>query len=295
MTTRNQTNVEFRNEVHEILGRHESSIDEVHSTLQTILTELQSLRTSQGTPANNSEVNPIAQTESSHHINQPTVSYTQPSPHQKNHHLKLNFPKFDGEDPTGWVYKFEQYLDFKAVPPEQQVQLASFHLEGIALQWHRKHYYSLLGPTDYKDSSEALTRLKQTTTVTAYQEAFEKLSHRVDDMPEPFLVGCFIAGLRDEIQLDVKIKQPRTLADAIGVARLVEKRNNLQKKTLHPSRANMFSNQFKSGPNSSAMVLGPPPTFKPNSGIHNNSSSFKRITSQEARKRREKWFCYYFE
>lgn len=63
----------------------------------------------------------------------------------------------------------------------------------------------------------------------AYQEAFEKLSHRVDAVPERFLIGCFIAGLRDEIRIDVKIKQPGTLVDAIGVARLIEECNMLQK------------------------------------------------------------------
>jgi hypothetical protein len=47
-------------------------------------------------------------------------------------------------------------------------------------------------------------------TVNAYQEAFEKLSHKVDDLPENFLVGCFIAGLKDEIRLDVRVKQPKT-------------------------------------------------------------------------------------
>ncbi|KAL5782524.1 hypothetical protein ACOSP7_007553 [Xanthoceras sorbifolium] len=35
MTTQNQTNAEFRNEVQEILGRHESSIDEYPETTQT--------------------------------------------------------------------------------------------------------------------------------------------------------------------------------------------------------------------------------------------------------------------
>ena len=83
------------------------------------------------------------------------------------------------------------------------------------------------GPTDYEDPSEALTRLKQTTTIAAYQEAFERLSHRVDDLPEKFLIGCFIAGLRDDISIDVKIKQPVTLADTIGVARLIEEHNQL--------------------------------------------------------------------
>lgn len=58
--------------------------------------------------------------------------------------------------------------------------------------------------------------------MTAYQEEFEKLSHQVDNLPKQFLVGCFIAGLRDEIRLDVKVKQAKTLSDTIGVARLIE-------------------------------------------------------------------------
>jgi hypothetical protein len=69
-----------------------------------------------------------------------------------------------------------------------------------------------------------------------YQEAFERLTHRVDGLPKTFLIGCFIAGLRDEIRLDVKIKQPKTLADTIGVARLVEERNQLQRKPFSNNR-----------------------------------------------------------
>jgi hypothetical protein len=72
-----------------------------------------------------------------------------------------------------------------------------------------------------------LTRLKQNTTVTAYQKAFKRLSHQVDGLPENFLIGCFIAGLCNEIHLDVKIKQPHNLVDIIGVARLIEERNQL--------------------------------------------------------------------
>lgn len=106
MATRNQTNAEFRNEVHEILGRHESSIDEIHSTLQTILRELQSLRASQIHQTNNIDTNPFAPTEQSYQFNRPSASHSQPSTHHNNH-LKLTFPKFDGEDPTGWVYKVE--------------------------------------------------------------------------------------------------------------------------------------------------------------------------------------------
>ena len=58
----------------------------------------------------------------------------------------------------------------------------------------------------------------------------------MDNLPENFLIGCFIAGLRDDIRIDVKIKQPITLADAIGVARLIEERNQLQKRPIQPLR-----------------------------------------------------------
>ncbi|GFZ11781.1 isochorismatase family protein [Actinidia rufa] len=66
----------------------------------------------------------------------------------------------------------------------------------------------------------------------AYQAAFEQLSHRVHGVPEPYLKGCFIADLRDDIRLDIKIKQPCTLAETIGVARLIEERNSLHKRGI---------------------------------------------------------------
>lgn len=109
------------------------------------------------------------------------------------------------------------------LPPDQRVSLASFHLEGMALQWHRwyaKYYGPALwivftralllrfGLTDFEDPAEALTRLRQNTTVAVYQELFERLSHCVDGLPESFLIGSFIAGLKDEVRLDVKIKNP---------------------------------------------------------------------------------------
>ncbi|XP_028115673.1 uncharacterized protein LOC114313491 [Camellia sinensis] len=279
MDTRAKSNAEFRNEVSEVLARHESSFDQIHGTLQTVLTELQTMRVSQNTvPLDN----PFAQAETSHNRPLPATNNQSPShgttnTHDRNYtHLKLSFPKFNGDDPTGWIFKAEQYFEFKNVAPDQQVQLASFHLEGIALQWLRwltkfrgpltwneltKALLLRFGPTDYEDPSEALTCLKQTSTVATYQETFEMLSHRVDGLPENYLIGCFIAGLCDDIRLDVKLKQPCTLADTIGAARLIEERNSLQKKCMRV--------------------------------VTNTPIPFRRITSQEVRERREKGLCYY--
>jgi len=142
------------------------------------------------------------------------------------------------------------------------------------------------GPTDYKDPSKALTRLKQNTTVAACQEAFERLSHQVDGLPENFLIGCFIAALQDEIRLDVKIKQPHTLADTIGMARLIEERNQLHKRAPLPIRAGPIPVITKASLNPTAGVLGPPQGQRINSPFH-------KITNQEAKDRREKGLCYY--
>jgi hypothetical protein len=96
--------------------------------------------------------------------------------------------------------------------------------------------------------------------VATYQKAFERLSHQVDGLPENFLIGRFIAGLQDEIRLDVKIKQPHTLADTIGVARLIEERNQLHKIAPLPIRSVPTSVLslviVKASPNPTARVLG---------------------------------------
>ena len=110
-----------------------------------------------------------------------------PTKHDSNYHFLNSRVK----DPHGWIYKCEQYFEFKGIIPQQRVQLASFHLEEIALQWHwwfmtyrgpltweefTKSILLRFSPTGYEDPSEALTRLKQTSIVTSYQEAFKKLT-----------------------------------------------------------------------------------------------------------------------
>ena len=223
MDTRGKTNVEFRNEVNETLVRHEASFDQLNAALQTILTELQAIRTTQRTQVVPPDINPFAQESSSHRATGPpsVASFDHPHPLQ----LKLHFPKFNGEDPIGWLYRAEQYFEFQNIRAAQRVQLVAFHLKGIASQWFcwlTKFYGPLtwdeltqaislrFDPTEYEDPSEALTGLKQTSTVAVYQEAFERLSHKVDGLPETFLIGCFIVGLWDEIRLDVsRLNNPK--------------------------------------------------------------------------------------
>nr|GEU71565.1 transposon Ty3-G Gag-Pol polyprotein [Tanacetum cinerariifolium] len=225
--------------------------------------------------------------------------------HGNNHkpYLKLHFPRFSGDDPTAWLYQAEQYFDFQKVPDNDQAHLASLHLEGIAFQWHRwftksrgpltwaEFSTALLrrfGPTDFEDPSETLSRLTQASTVATYIEAFERLSHRVDGLPEVFLLGCFIGGLKDEIRLEVKIKKPRNLSDVISITRLVE-----NKLTLNRTPSSLPRNVGSTAPpkpSTSAGLLGPGPSTRLALPA---PPPIRRFSNQEAREHREKGFCYY--
>ena len=46
---------------------------------------------------------------------------------------RLDFPRFDGENPTGWIYKAEQFFHYQRTEPNEKVLLASFHLQDEAL------------------------------------------------------------------------------------------------------------------------------------------------------------------
>ncbi|KAF8398707.1 hypothetical protein HHK36_014564 [Tetracentron sinense] len=50
--------------------------------------------------------------------------------------IKLDFPSFEGGDPTGWLYRAEQFFSYHQTTPKQKLNIASFHLEGEALQWY---------------------------------------------------------------------------------------------------------------------------------------------------------------
>lgn len=137
--------------------------------------------------------------------------------------------------------------------------------------------------TDFEDQAEALTCLRHTSTVGDYQEAFKKLSHRVDGLPESFLISCFMAGLKDEVQLDVKIKHSNSLAEAIEVAHLIEERNQLQRchgptlRVLTLTAPQPLATALVQG------VLGPALTNR------TRVPNFHRLSAQ----RRERDLCFY--
>jgi hypothetical protein len=143
MDTRNKTHAEFCVEVNEALAQHDTNFNElnhnfsrVSDALQGVMAELQAMRITQSNRTLDREVNLFVVEDNSHD----RLSASNTSNFDRNHtNLKLNFPTYvgEGEDPTGWIFKAEQYFEFQNIDAPQRVQLASFHLSNIALHWYR--------------------------------------------------------------------------------------------------------------------------------------------------------------
>lgn len=70
----------------------------------------------------------------------------------------------------------------------------------------------------YDDPMAELKELKQTGSVMDYHDKFDTLLNM--ELAEEYAVSCFISGLKEEIQVPVRMFQPRTLQKALSLAKL---------------------------------------------------------------------------
>ena len=149
--------------------------------------------------------------------------------------VRIEFPKFDGTDLAGWIYKANKFFHFHKTSYHRKLQLASIHMEAKALVWYQDmdmsgfipYWYILtqvmlerFGPSAYDDPMEALIRLKQTTSAEDYKERFEAISNRVRGIDDNNRLNCFLSGPKDEIRPPVRMFKPQSLLVAYGLAKV---------------------------------------------------------------------------
>ncbi|KAH9792244.1 hypothetical protein KPL71_004039 [Citrus sinensis] len=176
---------------------------------------------------------------------------------------KLEFPRYSGDDPTEWFNRASQFFEYQESTDDQKVVLASFHLEGEANQWWqwlRRSYqdegkvvtwevfveelWARFGPTDCEDFDEALSRVKQT------------------------------GGLKPEISEEIRLFRPRTLKEAISLARMRDEQMTRQRRLL---RSPIFNRS---------------PTAQVTNQRASPTVPFKRLSWEEMQKRRSQGLCF---
>ena len=69
---------------------------------------------------------------------------------------------------------------------------------------------------------EALTRLKQGTSVVVYKGQFKALLNRIKGLSENHKMSCFLSGLKDIVRLAMKMFSAKSLNEAFGLAKIQE-------------------------------------------------------------------------
>jgi hypothetical protein len=164
---------------------------------------------------------------------------------------KLDFPKFEGNNPVEWIRQCEKCFQMSATPEEFKLSLAQLYIVGKADVWLRRSKILKNPPTWPKfceliiqrfstQSSyqlvESFNSLKQNnSTVNEYAEQFEELMATVTeenpDLSEGWFVRCFVNGLRDGIKYQLRPLRPASLTEAFWLARDME--------NSHPPRRNV--------------------------------------------------------
>jgi hypothetical protein len=215
---------------------------------------------------------------------------------------KMIFPKFDGGEPSEWIYKANQYFFVYNTQPEFKNLLASYNIEGKALVWFQDLFHSgqlpnwdaltqallkRFGSSAYDDPMESLTRLRQQTSVEDYKGKFKILSNRLRDLSEGYKLSCFLSGLKEEIRLPVRMFAPKTLLAAYGLAKIQEE-YVLNSRRAYRSPVGNFSNtgNYKSG--------GPPATGSSGNGAGpvKTAVPIQKISQAQMEERRKKGLCY---
>jgi hypothetical protein len=123
-----------------------------------------------------------------------------------------------------------------STPDAQRLFISSFHMEGRAMVWFQELKASKcvsnweefvraiqirFDKGAYDDPMETLSKLKLDGSLEDYKTKFDTLALKVQRLPEEkHKLSCFLGGLKDEIQLSVRMFNPKSLVDAYSLARI---------------------------------------------------------------------------
>ncbi|KAD6453982.1 hypothetical protein E3N88_08688 [Mikania micrantha] len=219
----------------------------------------------------------------------------------------VNLPRFNGTSPERWVAQADRYFLFYVIPDSDRLTIASFYLDDEAADWfdwmHRNQrlktwpeftaaLIQCFKAKDLESPEGIIAKLSQTSTVAEYRHRFEEVSNRSILLPPPFLISCFISGLRSDIKQSVIIHRPVTLADAMETAQLHENRINLEKGLGRITLGN--TKPILPTPKTGPLSLTPPTTVPTGASpkLPSNVVGFRRLTPAEMATKRALGLCY---
>ncbi|GJV11526.1 hypothetical protein Tco_1353067, partial [Tanacetum coccineum] len=122
---------------------------------------------------------------------------------------KLEFPKFQGDDVKGWMYIVKQFFAMDGSSGGNVTWLV--YEEAILKRFREVN----------EDPMAEYKNLRYKTTMKQYQSDFEILLNQME-ITEAQSVSMYIDGLPPNIEINVRMFRPRTLADAFSLSNFQE-------------------------------------------------------------------------
>lgn len=179
-----------------------------------------------------------------------------PPNHHTARHIKLDFPKFNGDDPMTWIFRAEQYFSYYGTPDFQRVIVASVNFEGDVVPWFQllqksrviTDWLSLIkaiedeyGPSIYEKPRTKLFKLQQSGTADDFCKEFVALANRTEGISDEAMLDCFTGGLKPEVRREVLAQNPRNLLRAAELARLFDVKLGPTSSAQHGGRSHLTS------------------------------------------------------
>ncbi|XP_073355335.1 uncharacterized protein [Aegilops tauschii subsp. strangulata] len=227
---------------------------------------------------------------------------------------RMDFPRFSGEDPVGWIRQCNKYFQMAAAPEEYKVSLSQMYITGEADVWLRrsgllkkqlswqefgKEIIKRFSAQGSYDLTEKFTSLKQgSTSISEYTKLFEDLMAELQEenptLSEPWFIKCYVNGRRDGIKYQLRLLRPTSLTDAYCLAKEIEPchpppvtqvkkstvpYNNYWQKTVTPAAGKQVIN-----------TVAVPTTTATKNTEHINSQIQKSRKAGECWRCGDKWF-----
>jgi hypothetical protein len=154
---------------------------------------------------------------------------------------KIEFPKFDGENPKLWQQQCETYFEVFCVQPCMRTRYAALGFQGNAALWFQgveatrriEHWdemcrliHEYFGKNKHASYRHQMRVLRQSGSISEYWDKFSRLRHQLllynPHLDEGHFVDEFIVGLKDEIRSAIWLHRPQDLETAHLLALLQE-------------------------------------------------------------------------
>ncbi|XP_047339547.1 uncharacterized protein LOC124943023 [Impatiens glandulifera] len=153
---------------------------------------------------------------------------------------KVDFPKFDGAGVEGWLISAEQFFRVDHTADITKVEIAPIHFQGDARLWYGSYIQSrsqtitltwdvlrsdLLQqfiPSVCESPINQLMNLKQKGSIQDYNLKYMAISQKLINMPDEYVIECYLSGIHEEISNTVRLLKPDSLNLAMAITKVQE-------------------------------------------------------------------------